>query len=171
MRIETSFYRFALFLAEKMRNDLDLESTLDAVDARLLTMLAGNARMTVADLARQVGMSSPSIADRLRRLEESGVVRGYTLDIDPVALGYSMQAIVRIRPLPGQLRRVEDLLAEIPEFVECDKVTGDDCFIARVMLRTIGHLDGVLDRVTEYAETNTSIVKAATIRRRLPPLR
>jgi Lrp/AsnC family leucine-responsive transcriptional regulator len=155
-----------------MRNDLNNhDAAIDAVDARLLTMLAGNARMTVADLARQVSMSSPSVADRLRRLEDAGVVRGYTVDIDPVALGYTMQAIVRIRPLPGQLRRVEQLLAEIPEFVECDKVTGEDCFVARVMLRTIGHLDGVLDRVTEYAETNTAIIKAATIKRRLPPLR
>jgi Lrp/AsnC family leucine-responsive transcriptional regulator len=155
-----------------MRNDLNnQDASIDAVDARLLTMLAANARMTVADLARQVSMSSPSVADRLRRLEDAGVVRGYTIDIDPVALGYTMQAIVRIRPLPGQLRRVEQLLAEIPEFVECDKVTGEDCFVARVMLRTIGHLDGVLDRVTEYAETNTAIIKAATIKRRLPPLR
>jgi Lrp/AsnC family leucine-responsive transcriptional regulator len=154
-----------------MGNDLgNRESPLDAVDRRLITMLAANARATVAELARQVGMSAPSVADRLRRLEESGVIRGYTVDVDPVALGYALQAIVRVRPLPGQLRHVEQLLADIPEFIECDKVTGEDCFVARVVLRTIGHLDEILDRVTEYAETNTAIIKAATLRRRLPPL-
>jgi Lrp/AsnC family leucine-responsive transcriptional regulator len=73
--------------------------------------------------------------------------------------------------LPGQLRHVEGLIQEIPEFVECDKVTGDDCFIARVVLRSISHLDGILERVTEFAETNTAIVKSHTVRRRLPPLR
>jgi Lrp/AsnC family leucine-responsive transcriptional regulator len=143
---------------------------LDAVDRRLITLLVANARMPVAELARTVGMSSPSVADRLRRLEESGVIRRYTLDIDPVALGYTLEAIVRVRPMPGQLRHVETLLKDIPEFIECDKVTGEDCFVARVVLRTIGHLDQILDRVTEYAETNTAIIKDATLRRRLPPL-
>ena len=99
------------------------------------------------------------------------MIRAYTVDVDPVALGYTLEAIVRIRPLPGQLRHVEGLIQEIPDFIECDKVTGDDCFIARLVLRSISHLDGILERVTEYAETNTSIVKARTVRRRLPPLR
>jgi Lrp/AsnC family leucine-responsive transcriptional regulator len=154
-----------------MASDLNLkEGGLDAVDRRLIRLLAANARVTVADLARQVGMSSPSVADRLRRLEDAGVIRRYTVEVDAAALGYTLEAIVRVRPLPGQLRRVEQLLADIPEFIECDKVTGDDCFVARVVLRTIGHLDEILERVTEYAETNTAIIKAATLRRRLPPL-
>lgn len=162
----------AFILVKFMQNDLKNESpVLDGIDRRLVQTLAANARTTTADLARQVGMSAPSVADRLRRLEESGVIRAYTLDVDPVALGYTLQAIVRIRPLPGQLRHVEGLINEIPEFVECDKVTGDDCFIARVVLRSISHLDGILERVTEFAETNTAIVKAHTVRRRLPPLR
>lgn len=157
---------------EFMQNDLKNENpVLDGIDRRLVEMLTANARTTTADLARQVGMSAPSVADRLRRLEESGVIRAYTLDVDPVALGYTLEAIVRIRPLPGQLRRVEGLIQEIPEFVACDKVTGDDCFFARMVLRSISHLDGILERVTEFAETNTAIVKAHTVRGRLPPLR
>jgi len=153
---------------EFMQNDLKNENpVLDGIDRRLVEMLTANARTTTADLARQVGMSAPSVADRLRRLEESGVIRAYTLDVDPVALGYTLEAIVRIRPL----RRVEGLIQEIPEFVACDKVTGDDCFFARMVLRSISHLDGILERVTEFAETNTAIVKAHTVRGRLPPLR
>lgn len=154
-----------------MQDDLiNQDPVLDGVDRRLVSLLAANARATVADLARQVSMSAPSVADRLRRLEESGVIRRYTVEVDPVALGYALEAIVRVRPMPGQLRHVEQLLKEIPEFIECDKVTGEDCFVARVVLRTIEHLDKILDRVTEYAETNTAIIKAATLRRRLPPL-
>ncbi|CAM3700307.1 Lrp/AsnC family transcriptional regulator [Bordetella tumulicola] len=154
-----------------MNSDLKIENDiLDGIDRRLVQQLTANARTTTADLARHVGMSAPSVTDRLRRLEESGVVRGYTLDVDPVALGYTLTAIARIRPLPGQLRKVETLIAEIGEVVECDKVTGEDCFIARLVLKSIEHLDGVLDRITEYAETNTAIVKSCTVRRRLPPL-
>ncbi|OZI25375.1 AsnC family transcriptional regulator [Bordetella genomosp. 7] len=143
---------------------------LDGIDRRLLEMLAANARVTTAQLARQVGMSPPSVADRVRRLEEAGILRGYTVDVDPVALGYTLTAIVRIRPLPGQLRKVEKLIAGIGQFVECDKVTGDDCFIARLLLQSISQLDAVLDRINECAQTNTAIVKATTVRRRLPPL-
>jgi len=172
MIIVWCFECHAFILVKFMQNDLKNESpVLDGIDRRLVQTLSANARTTTADLARQVGMSAPSVADRLRRLEESGVIRAYTLDVDPEALGYTLQAIVRIRPLPGQLRHVEGLINDIPEFVECDKVTGDDCFIARVVLRSISHLDGILERVTEFAETNTAIVKAHTVRRRLPPLR
>jgi Lrp/AsnC family leucine-responsive transcriptional regulator len=172
MMLSWHFQHPTFLWVEFMQNDLKIESpVLDGIDRRLVETLSANARTTTADLARQVGMSAPSVADRLRRLEDSGVIRAYTLDVDPVALGYSLEAIVRIRPLPGQLRHVEGLIQEISEFVECDKVTGDDCFIARMVLRSISHLDGILERVTEYAETNTSIVKAHTVRRRLPPLR
>jgi len=154
-----------------MKNHLKIENdALDGIDRRLVQLLAANARTTTADLARQVGMSPPSVSDRLRRLEESGIVRGYTLDVDPDALGYTLTAIARIRPLPGQLRKVEKLIAGIGEVVECDKVTGDDCFIARLVLKSMAQLDAVLDRITELAETNTAIVKTSPVRRRLPPL-
>ena len=110
------------------------------------------------------------MADRLRRLEDSGVIRAYTVDVDPVALGYAGSHRPH-PPLAGPAAARGRLIQEIPDFIECDKVTGDDCFIARLVLRSISHLDGILERVTEYAETNTSIVKARTVRRRLPPLR
>jgi Lrp/AsnC family leucine-responsive transcriptional regulator len=72
-------------------------------------------------------------------------------------------------PLPGKLHIVEQLVQEIPEFGECDKVTGDDCYIARLYVRSIGELDTLLDRIVDKAETNTSIVKAKAVERRMPP--
>ena len=127
--------------------------------------------MSLKELALQVGLSSPSVAERLRRLEERDVIRGYTLTLNPKALGYQFQAIVRIRPLPGQLQAVQKLIEDTPQFCECDKVTGEDCFIARLLLQSIEQLDGILDHIAAKAETNTAIVKAHTIARRLPPLR
>ncbi|MCJ2143475.1 Lrp/AsnC family transcriptional regulator [Methylobacterium sp. E-066] len=143
---------------------------LDDIDRRILTVLAGDARQSLKDLAARVGLSSPSTSERLKRLEERGVIRGFTLDIDPAALGYSLQALVRIRPLPGKLHVVQRLIEDLPEIVECDKVTGEDCFFARLHVRTIGDLDGILDRIADKAETNTAIVKAQPVRRRLLPL-
>ncbi|NIF53231.1 Lrp/AsnC family transcriptional regulator [Burkholderia sp. Ax-1724] len=143
---------------------------LDATDRLLLAALAQDARQAVSELARQVGLSAPSTAERVRRLEAQGVIEHFTVQIDPRALGYTLQAIVRVKPLPGQLHLVEDVIRRIPEFVECDKVTGDDCFICRLYLHSIEQLDEILSKVTERAETSTAIVKSTPVARRLPPL-
>jgi Lrp/AsnC family leucine-responsive transcriptional regulator len=150
-------------------NSPENDEMLDATDEAIVLALAGNARMSLKELAHHVGLSSPSVSERLRRLEERDVIRGYTLDVNPKALGYQFQAIVRIRPLPGQLQAVQELIVGTPEFCECDKITGEDCFVARLHLQSLEQLDGILDRIANRAETNTSIVKAQTIPRRLPP--
>jgi Lrp/AsnC family leucine-responsive transcriptional regulator len=98
------------------------------------------------------------------------VIQGFAVQIDPRALGYTLQAIVRVKPLPGQLHLVEEEIRRIPEFVECDKVTGDDCFICRLFLHSIEQLDAILSKVTERAETSTAIIKSTPVARRLPPL-
>lgn len=144
--------------------------SLDDTDRRILALLQQDARMPVKALAEQVGLSSPGASERLRRLEDRGVIRGFTVDVEPRTLGFSMQAIVRIRPLPGKLQAVQKLIEAIPEFAECDKVTGDDCFIGRLYLRSIEHLDHILEQITEMAETSSAIVKSQPVKRRLPPL-
>ncbi|MEK1874981.1 MAG: Lrp/AsnC family transcriptional regulator [Rhizobium altiplani] len=146
------------------------DNVIDDVDQKILEALAENARISLKELAQAAGLSSPSAAERLRRLEERGIIAAFTIDIDPAALGYPLQAIVRVRPLPGQLHVVQRIIQETPQFVECDKVTGDDCFIARLVVRSMPELDTILDKVAEKAETSTSMVKASPVKRRLPPL-
>lgn len=153
--------------AKNLRNKND---ALDDIDQALIGLLSENARLPTAELARSVGLSAPSVAERLRRLEEDGVVKAYRVEIDPRALGYTLTAIVRIRPLPGQLHAVEKLLVESPEVVECDKVTGDDCYVARYLLRSIEELDPILERIAQRSQTSTSIVKTSPVKRRLPPI-
>jgi len=157
-------------MANSAKNLKIKNSVLDEIDQALIALLADNARLSTAELARSVGLSAPSVAERLRRLEEDGVVRAYTVELDPKALGYTLTAIVRVRPLPGQLHTVERLLVESPEVVECDKVTGEDCFVARYLLRSIEELDPILERIAQRAQTSTSIVKASPVKRRLPPV-
>lgn len=142
---------------------------LDDLDQGILALLLRDARVSLKDLAEQVGLSPPSVSERVKKLEERGVIRGFTIEINPEALGYPLQAIVRIRPLPGKLHVVQKMLEQTPEFTQCDKVTGDDCFVARLYVQTIQQLDGILDRIADKAETSTAIVKAETIRRRPPP--
>jgi Lrp/AsnC family transcriptional regulator, leucine-responsive regulatory protein len=143
---------------------------IDAVDVRLLRMLAANSRSSLAELARAVRMSAPSVAERLRRLEEAGVIRHYTIEVDPAALGLGLAASIRIRPMTGQLLEVAALLAELPEIVECDRVTGEDCFVAKAHVRSVQDLERVIDRIIPLAQTNTSIIQSSPVARRLPRL-
>ncbi|MDQ0318592.1 Lrp/AsnC family leucine-responsive transcriptional regulator [Pararhizobium capsulatum DSM 1112] len=143
---------------------------LDDVDRKLLDLLSANARISLKELAAEAGLSSPSTADRLRKLDERGVITGYTVDVNPSTLGYTLQAVVRVRPMPGMLHIVEKLIIDTPEFIECDKITGDDCFVAKLLVRDMEQLDTILDRIAEKAQTNTSIVKSSPVKRRLPPL-
>jgi Lrp/AsnC family leucine-responsive transcriptional regulator len=142
---------------------------LDSVDRKIIEVLLHDARISMKDLASKVKLSAPSVSERVERLQERGVIRRFTIEVDPASLGYDLQALVRIKPLPGKLQVVQKLIEDTPEFSECSKVTGNDCFIARLHIFTISQLDQILDRMSRSAELNTSIVKAQTIRNRLPP--
>jgi len=142
----------------------------DEIDQLLISALMEDSRSSLKTLAGISRLSSPSVAERIRKLEERKVITGYTVDIDPKAFGYQLQAIIRIRPLPGQLQEVERQIQNTPQFTECDKVTGEDCFIARLHVRSIEQLDSLLDDLNAYAETNTAIIKKSPVKRRLPPM-
>ncbi|BAR67609.1 transcriptional regulator, AsnC family [Pseudomonas aeruginosa] len=157
------------FIRAILKKTFEADMT-DDIDQRLINALMADSRLSLKALAQVSGLSAPSVAERLRKLEERGVIRGYTLDVDPRCFGYQFQAIVRIRPLPGRLHEVERQIQDIAEFTECDKVTGDDCFIARLQVRSMEQLDTLLDRINGYAETNTAIVKKSPVKRRLPPM-
>jgi Lrp/AsnC family leucine-responsive transcriptional regulator len=144
------------------------DGPLDAVDQRIIKALAEDARVSVADIARLVGLSGPSVSERIRRLEESGVIEGYTVRINTPGIGLPIAAWLRVRPLPGELRRVADILRDLPEIAECDRVTGDDCFIAKVHVGSMEHLERIIDRIIPFAMTNTSIIQSSPVRRRLP---
>lgn len=154
-----------------MRYDLkNNREPMDEIDRKLVEALTRDGRATLRDLASVTGLSPPATGDRLRRLEASGIITGYKAELDWRALGFTLEAMVRIKPLPGQLHAVERAIVDCAECIQCDKVTGEDCFIARLVLRSIDDLDPLLERFTERAETNTSIVKASPVPPRAPPL-
>ena len=153
-----------------MKRLRDRNIDLDAVDARILSALAADARVSVAELARFVGLSAPSAAERIKRLEESGVIEGYAASIDPRALGLTVAAWLRVRPVPGKLSTVADILRSLPEIVECDRVTGEDCFVARAHLKSIEDLERLIDQIIPHAMTTTSIIQSTLVKRRPPPI-
>jgi Lrp/AsnC family transcriptional regulator, leucine-responsive regulatory protein len=150
-------------------NSLEM-TKMDATDRKIVGELTENARISFAELGRRVNLSSPSVVERVRRLERAGVIAGYRAEIDPRALGYQLTAIVRVKPAPGQLARIPELAADIPEVGECHRITGEDCFYLKVHLRSIDELSELLDRFLAYGETTTSLINASPIPRRDPPI-
>lgn len=143
---------------------------LDAINLRLLKELEADGRLGIAELGRRIGMSAPAVAERVQRLERAGVIVGYRAELDPRALGFPITAVVRIRPAPGQLRRIPEIAQDTPSVAECFRITGEDCFLMKLHLRSIDELEEILDRFTPYGLTTTSIVHSAPVPGRGPPL-
>ncbi|WP_238084938.1 MULTISPECIES: Lrp/AsnC family transcriptional regulator [Pseudescherichia] len=147
-----------------------MDYLIDDIDRQIVACLAEDARMSLKMLSARVGLTSPSTAERVKRLEERGVIQGYGAHVNLAAMGYTLQALVRVRPMPGMLHKVDKMIQAIPECIECDKVTGEDCFVMRLVVRSIEQLDELLDGLAEYAQSNTAIVKSSPVKRRLPPI-
>jgi Lrp/AsnC family leucine-responsive transcriptional regulator len=143
---------------------------LDAANLRILTELGADARVSLAELGRRVGLSSPAVADRVARLEAEGVIRGYHAAIDPRALGLTLGVVIRVRPAARQIAKVAEAAQASPEVIECERITGEDCFYVRAHVRDVEHLEELIDRFTPFGQTTTSVVQSAPVPRRGPVL-
>jgi Lrp/AsnC family transcriptional regulator, leucine-responsive regulatory protein len=146
-----------------MAVDRSPNGVLDPTNRRLLVELASDARISLAELGRRIGLSAPAVAERLGRLEREGVITGYRADVDPRALGYALAAVLRMRPAPRQIPKVADVARATPEVVECHRVTGEDCFYMKLHVRSVEHLEEVIDRFTPYGQTTTSIIQSSPV--------
>lgn len=129
----------------------------------MLEELQADGRMTLAELGRRVGLSSPAVAERLARLQGSGAITGFHAHVDPRALGLALTVVIRIRPASGQIPRVAQLARDTPEVVECNRITGDDCFVMKAHVRDVTHLEEVIDTFTSFGQTTTSIVQSSPV--------
>ena len=144
----------------------------DSRNVQLLEILAYNPRTTISELARRIDMSAPAVRERLARLEEAGVIRGYRIDIDPAAIGFPVTAFIRIRPAQGQSKKIAEIVQAMPQVTECHRITGEDCYILKVHLESIGDdLDRTIDQLIVYGQTTTSIVQSTPVSPRQLPLR
>lgn len=143
---------------------------LDTTDRAIIAALNENGRVTVRELAAQIGLSSPSITDRIHKLEDAGAIRGYTIAVDPKAFGLGVAAHVRLRAMPGEVKRLAQMIIDTPEIVEADRVTGEDCFVTRIVVSNINELETVIDRFVPFSSTDTAIIQSSPVVRRLPKL-
>lgn len=147
-----------------------LERNFDKTDRAILNALAVNARITVRELAQVLNLSAPSVAERMRRLEDRGIIEGYTIIVDAHAVGMTITALIRIRPMPGEAKRIGVMLSETPEVIEADRVTGDDGFIAKVIVAMMADLEAMLDRFLPFASVTAAIIQSSLVKRRIPKI-
>jgi Lrp/AsnC family transcriptional regulator, leucine-responsive regulatory protein len=149
---------------KRRRNARNAEGgLLDDTSLRLLRELQEDARLSLAELGRRVGLSSPAVAERVARLEQEGVILGYHAELNPRALGFQLTAVIRAKPGPRQLHQVGQLARKTPEVVDCRRITGEDCYIMTVHVRSVEHLEQVIDRFAAHGQTTTSIVQSAPV--------
>jgi Lrp/AsnC family transcriptional regulator, leucine-responsive regulatory protein len=139
---------------------------LDRVDQAILTELQRDGRVSVADLARRVSLSASSTADRLRRLTDAGVITGYAALLDPEALGYAVTAFIRLRYPTGNYKPLHVLLDATPEIVEAHHITGDDCFMLKVIARSMGDLERLAGKIAGLGSITTNVVYSSPLSRR-----
>lgn len=131
---------------------------LDETGWNILRELQRDARLSFPELGRRVGLSSPAVAERVRKLEDAGVITGYGARIDPVKVGLSMMAFVRITTTPQTETGLRALIAELPELLECHRVTGNESFLLKLVVTSITHLEQVLNQLMSSGSVTTSIV-------------
>ena len=139
---------------------------LDPIDWQLLRELQDNARLPFTELGRRVGLSSPAVAERVRGLEDAGVITGYHAAVDPAKVGWPLAAYIRVVSTGAACRQVESLARELPEVMECHHVTGEDAFVLRVAAASLPHLEHVIYRLAELAQPTTAIVLSSPVSRR-----
>src|SRR5580698_9446511 len=146
-----------------IRNAFEIpDSAMDATDRRIVAELQAAPR-------RRVALSGPAVSDRLRRLEESGILT-YRAEVSPRALGYAICAIVRISPTGGGLRLIPGIAREVPNVTECYRITGEDCFFMKIYLHSIDDLEPILDLFTPHGRTTTSIIHSTPVPTRPLPV-
>ncbi|MFJ3927583.1 Lrp/AsnC family transcriptional regulator [Streptomyces sp. NPDC090022] len=138
----------------------------DATDWKILAALQDNGRAGFAELARTVSMSASAVTERVRRLEEAGVITGYTAVVDPERLGKTILALVRLRYPHGNYKPFHDLLETTTDILEAHHVTGDDCFVLKVAARSMRHLEEITGRIAGLGAVTTSIVYSSPLPRR-----
>jgi len=144
----------------------DIPKLLDLIGRKILAELQENGRIPFTELGRRVGLSTPAVMDRVRRLEDAGVISGYRAEVDCTKMGYPISAFIGVNVAGDFLPRMSKLARSIPEILECHRVTGSDSFIMKVIAGSVEELEKTIDRLTPYVATTTSLVLSSLVTRR-----
>lgn len=133
-------------------------SELDRLDIAILEALQENARTPLSEIGRRVGLSQPATSERVKRLEDRGILAGYTARLDAAALGLGMMAIIRLKTTHEHIKPALKAFAEMPHVIEVHRLTGEDCFLLKVLVPTPGQLETIVDTIARFGAVTTSLV-------------
>ena len=140
---------------------------IDKINWSIISSLQENARASYADIGREVGLSAPAVAERMQKLEEAGIIRGYHIDLDYEKAGYALKAFITFTAHSGKLLPFLKYIEKMDEVLECHRVTGNYCIFLKVMVRDSLQLEQMLTRFMEYGDTTTSIILSSPVTHRI----
>ncbi len=146
---------------------LQSDRQMDGVGWRLLRLLQENARLSFRQIGEVIGLTAPAVAERVRRLEDTGIVQGYHAEIDLAKVGLPILAFIHLTTNSQQSARLRKAVADIPEIVECHCVTGNESYILKVAVTSVPHLEHLLLDLTNFGEVRTSLVLSSQVKRRI----
>jgi len=150
-----------------MAIDMEYEKLLDEIGWKILVELQQHARMSFSELGRRVGLSVPAVTERVRKMEDAGIITGYHAVINAEKVGYPIIAYIRMSVSGDVSSKITSLIAGMPEVIECHKGTGGDSFIMKIRVTTVHHLERVIEKLLPFGTTSTSIVLSSPVTRRL----
>lgn len=140
---------------------------IDEIDRKILAVLQGYARTSYTELGRQIGLTTPAVIERVKKLEEAGIITGYRVDIDTAKVGLPITAFVRMSITGVDYSHIIEVAQESKEVLECHRGTGGDSFIMKVAVASVEHLQEVIDRLVPYGITTTTIVLSSPVKSRV----
>lgn len=141
----------------------EFEKLLDGIGRKILAALEANARISLASLGRQVGLSAPAAAERVKKLEEAGIIKGYHAAIDPAVTGRTVLAFIQLTTESRHYPAVKAMAARLPDIVACHHISGEASFILKVRVADVAELETVVSRLSPYGQTRTSIVLSTSV--------
>ena len=132
--------------------------SIDSLNWKILKCLQQNARQSNAEIGRTVGISSPAVSERIKKMEDAGIIQGYNTSVSPFEVGYQLKAIITLRAFMGMLKPFLEKVKTYPEVLNCYRITGNENFVMEVVLKNQKHLETFIDQLIVYGETKTQIV-------------
>ncbi|GAB5400513.1 MAG: Lrp/AsnC family transcriptional regulator [Aureisphaera sp.] len=136
---------------------------IDSLNWQILSCLQENARQSNTEIGRKVGISSPAVSERIRKMEDAGLIQGYHADVSPFESGFQLKAIVTLRAFMGKLKPFLEKVKTYNEVINCYRVTGNENIVMEVILKNQKHLELFIDQLISYGETKTQIVLSQVV--------
>lgn len=140
--------------------------SVDSINSKILKCLQLNARLSNAEIGRQVGISSPAVSERIKKMEDLGIIEGYKTIVSPFEIGYQLKAIITLRAFMGKLKPFLEKVKTYDEVINCYRITGDENIVMEVVLKNQKHLEAFIDQLISYGESKTQIVLSSVVKQK-----